>query len=41
MTQNQTIRSHRITFDTEKQGARSVDVGALTSVFEKSATEFK
>ena len=41
MTHTQTIYINRIALRADKQGARPAEVGALASVFEKSATELK
>ena len=41
MTHTQTTCINRIAFRVVKKGARRVEVGALASVFEKSATELK
>ena len=41
MTHTQTTCPNRITFHTGKKGAHPVEVGALTSMFKKSATELK
>ena len=41
MTHTQTTYINRIALRTGKKGARSAEVGALASVFEKSATELK
>ena len=41
MTHTQTTNIHRIAPRADKKGARPAEVGALTSVFEKSATELK
>ena len=41
MTHTQTTYINRIALHTGKKGARSAEVGALASVFEKSATELK
>ena len=41
MTLTQTTCPNRIALRTGKKGARPAEVGALASVFEKSATELK
>ena len=41
MTHTQTTYTNRITLRAGKKGARPAGVGALASVFEKSATELK
>ena len=41
MTDTQTTCPNCITLRTGKKGARPAEVGALASVFEKSATELK
>ena len=41
MTHTQTTYTNRITLSAGKKGARPAEVGALASVFEKSATELK
>ena len=41
MTHTQTISPNRIVLRTGKKGSRPAEVGALASVFEKSATELK
>ena len=41
MTHTQTTYTNRIALRTGKKGARPAEVGALASVFEKSATELK
>ena len=41
MTHTQTTYTNSITLRTGKKGARPAEVGALASVFEKSATELK
>ena len=41
MTHTQTTYTNRIAFRAGKKGARPAEVGALASVFEKSATELK
>ena len=41
MTNTQTTYMNRIPLHAGKKGARPVEVGALASVFEKSATELK
>ena len=41
MTHTQTICKYRIDLRAGKKGARPAEVGALASVFEKSATEHK
>ena len=41
MTHTQTTYTNRITLRAGKKGARPAEVGALASVFEKSATELK
>ena len=41
MTHTQTIYPNRIALRTGKKGVRPAVVGALASVFEKSATELK
>ena len=41
MTHTQTTYINRIALHTGKKGARPAEVGALSSVFEKSATELK
>ena len=41
MTHTQTAYINRIALRVGKKGARPAEVGALTSVFEKSATELK
>ena len=41
MTQTQTTYTNRIALRAGKKGARPAEVGALASVFEKSATELK
>ena len=41
MTNTQTTCKNRIALSTGKKGARPIEVGALASVFEKSATELK
>ena len=41
MTHTQTTDTNRITLRAGKKGARPAEVGALASVFEKSATELK
>ena len=41
MTHTQTTYINRIALRTGKKGARPAEVGALASVFEKSATELK
>ena len=41
MTHTQTTYTNRIALRAGKKGARSAEVGALASVFEKSATELK
>ena len=41
MTHTQTTYTNRIALRAGKKGARPAEVGALASVFEKSATELK
>ena len=41
MTHTQTVFTNRIAVCAGKKGARPAEVGALASVFEKSATELK
>ena len=41
MTHTQTTYTNRIALHAGKKGARPAEVGALASVFEKSATELK
>ena len=41
MTHTQTTYTNRIALRASKKGARPAEVGALASVFEKSATELK
>ena len=41
MTHTQTTYINRVALRVSKKGARPAEVGALASVFEKSATELK